>query len=400
MGITRVLRQPEASPKLHGLDHLRAFAIIFVFIYHYGRLFGSPERVTAIGKFGWTGVDLFFVLSGYLIASQLFARIAQGKGVALKEFFIKRFFRILPLYWFILGLYFLIPAVHEREGLAPLWKYLFFVQNIGLDLRVHGTFSHAWSLCIEEQFYLVLPLALTALLYFKSLRKGIFIILALFVAGFFIRSLCWDYYMYQNAHTDSGWAYWYSLVYYPTWCRLDGLLAGVFIAAAYQFKPALKARVEPYGNALLLLSLAILTGAYFVCVQERSYGASVFGFPLVSIGYAVMLMGAISPASILYRFRSRISATIAALSYGIYLSHKIVLHLTQDYFSGWNIDRKSMLMFGICLITSFAAAWVLNKLIEKPFMRVRDHVLRKGRQAAMEVLPTESPADNRRANMG
>ena len=79
--------------KLAGLDHLRALAITFVFFYHY-RLFGHPDWEGKICGFGWTGVDLFFVLSGFLIAGQLFARIASGRAILYKEYFLKRVFRI------------------------------------------------------------------------------------------------------------------------------------------------------------------------------------------------------------------------------------------------------------------------------------------------------------------
>ena len=77
--------------KLAGLDHLRALAIIMVMLFHF-RLFGHPDWVLSIGSFGWTGVDLFFVLSGYLIASQLFSRIANGKNISVSGLSISNVF--------------------------------------------------------------------------------------------------------------------------------------------------------------------------------------------------------------------------------------------------------------------------------------------------------------------
>ena len=97
--------------KLYGLDHLRTLAIILVFAYHYGRVFSAPEWLYSLGKFGWTGVDLFFVLSGYLISSQLFAGIANHNELPLKPFFIKRFFRILPGLPGSAGALFLFPCI-------------------------------------------------------------------------------------------------------------------------------------------------------------------------------------------------------------------------------------------------------------------------------------------------
>ena len=147
---------PKTQLKLYGLDHLRALAILLVLGYHYQRYFAHPSWTNWFKTMGWTGVDLFFVLSGFLISSQLFAQIKQGKGISLKTFFIKRFFRILPIYFFIVGVYFLFPFFREKEALPPLWKFLTFTQNFGLDSKHFGTFSHAWSLCVEERFWFVL----------------------------------------------------------------------------------------------------------------------------------------------------------------------------------------------------------------------------------------------------
>src|SRR5664279_3269563 len=100
--------------KLFGLDHLRALAIIFVFLFHYGRLFPHPGWTNSISQFGWTGVDLFFVLSGYLISSQLFEKMQEEKKLSFWEFFLKRFFRIIPAYLVVVALYFLFPSARER----------------------------------------------------------------------------------------------------------------------------------------------------------------------------------------------------------------------------------------------------------------------------------------------
>jgi peptidoglycan/LPS O-acetylase OafA/YrhL len=90
----------KSESKFYGLDHLRAIAIIFVFLYHYRiPIFGPPEWVKDYAKFGWTGVDLFFVLSGFLISSQLFSQINSNEKISFRTFFVKRFFRIIPAYW-------------------------------------------------------------------------------------------------------------------------------------------------------------------------------------------------------------------------------------------------------------------------------------------------------------
>ncbi|HEY1871659.1 MAG TPA: acyltransferase [Chitinophagaceae bacterium] len=378
-----------ADKKLYGLDHLRALAIILVFLYHYGRLFPHPEWTNTISSFGWAGVDLFFVLSGYLIASQLFKSIARQQKISLKEFFVKRTFRILPAYFFVLAIYFLIPAAREREALAPLWKYLTFTQNIGLDVSAKGTFSHAWSLCIEEQFYLLLPLILIAMVNLRLFKKGYWLLLGLFASGFLIRWFLFHHFVASTK--DEDWITWSKWIYYPTWSRLDGLLIGVSIAALLQFKPAFSKRLLSHGNRLLMGSLILFAIGYFFCGVETSFAASVFGFPLVDAGFGCMVLCALSPNSFLYMHQSKTTSKIAALSYGIYLIHKIVIHVMQPLFVKVKIEDNGNIMFLICVATVFLAAIVLNKTIEKPFLALRGKILEK------EKFVVKKPAEVLRA---
>src|SRR5687768_7869255 len=97
-----------SKQKIAGLDYLRALAITLVFLFHY-RLFAHPAWVDDVCSFGWVGVDLFFVLSGYLIASHVFADIKNDR-FSSRVFFLKRALRILPAYWVVLALYFWVPV--------------------------------------------------------------------------------------------------------------------------------------------------------------------------------------------------------------------------------------------------------------------------------------------------
>ncbi|MBS1935628.1 MAG: acyltransferase, partial [Bacteroidetes bacterium] len=296
---------------------------------------------------------------------------------SIRAFFIKRFFRIIPAYLFIVAIYFLIPFVRERSTHAPLWKYLTFTQNFGLDLPTQGAFSHAWSLCVEEQFYFLFPFILTALLFFKIFRKSFWLILLLFISGFIIRFYVYQHFIQPNIEEDNIWIDWHKLIYYPTYCRLDGLLAGISIAALFQFRPVLKEKISRYGNLLFAASLVVLSIAYYICEDEQSFIASVYGFPLVSIGYACMVTSAISPTSFLYKFNSRVTATIATLSYAIYLVHKITVHISQGELSQLGVAKNSNMMLLISIIAAVAAAYLINRLIELPFLRIRNKILSK-----------------------
>lgn len=361
--------------KFYGLDHLRALAIVFVFFFHYFILTGGqPEWLPEVAKFGWTGVDLFFVLSGFLISSQLFAQLKQGATIAFKPFFLKRFFRIIPAFLVTVGLYFCFPFFREKESLPPLWKFLTFTQNLGLYIKDFGTFSHAWSLCVEEHFYLFLPLLLILLQVTKRIKNSYWILITLFAFGFAIRMYSFNQLYLPKAEDENAWVYWYRYIYYPTYNRLDGLLVGVSIAGIYTFFPTVWNKITNYGNGFVILSLAVLTGAYFLCYDQMSYSASVFGFPLVAIGYGFMVVGAISPGCFLYKWNSRVTTLIATLSYAIYLTHKGVIHMTHQLLNDFKIDPNLMLI--ICILTCIGFAYLLHLTIEKPFMKLRNRIIK------------------------
>ena len=217
-----------------GLDLLRALAIVVVVVYH-AALFGFklPGRVD---RFGWIGVDLFFVLSGYLIGGQLLAPLARNQPIKLGRFFTRRALRILPAYFVVLAVYFLLPLWREYSEMSqPLWKFLLSVQNIAL----HGgtAFSHAWSLAVEDQFYLALPFLLLFL--YRRPRAVIIIPCLIIFGGILLRTFL----AYENLG-DKGVSFrgFQAWIYYPTWTRLDPLVYGVALAAIEKFD-------RPGGNA-------------------------------------------------------------------------------------------------------------------------------------------------------
>lgn len=366
--------ETKVHERLYGLDYLRAFAIILVFFFHYYIISnGEPEWLPNIASFGWTGVDLFFVLSGFLISSQLFLQIKKGQLISFKVFFLKRFFRIVPAYLATVSIYFCFPYFREKEALPPLWKFLTFTQNFDLNLKDYGTFSHCWSLCVEEHFYLFLPIILIFLQKSKLFSKSFWLLIGLFLFGFAIRFYSFNNLYLSKIGEENSWMYWYKYIYYPTYNRLDGLLVGVALAGIYQFLPNLWTKLSKYGNQFLLLSLSILTGAYFLCEDMMTFKVSIFGFPLIALGFGFMTLGAISPTSFLYKMNSKIITFIANLSFAIYLTHKGIIHTTHQLLEDFKIDHNVMLL--ICIITSVLGAYILHLVIEKPFMKMRDKIV-------------------------
>lgn len=367
--------------KLHGLETLRAYAIVSVLLFHYQFFFDHPQWLeTGFCKFGWSGVDLFFVLSGYLIHSQLLAEIDTHKGVSLGRFYIKRAFRILPPFGFVLALYVSFPWARERESLPPLWKLLTFTQNLGLDVAAHRTFSHAWSLCIEEQFYLLLPLVLSAIAFAKVRDGTARTISALMGIGILVRFLSFRH-LVEN---PAGWMEW---IYYPTQSRLDGLLVGVFIAWLFHFKASAREWLVARHVQTLLAGIGVVVLSYFFVLEytpDRTVKAyvglealypSLFLFPLVSIGFGLIVVSAISPKSFLYNLHSRSLGWVATLSYSLYLSHKIVFHVAQERFGAWGVRADGPAMMLLCLGLAGGFALVMHHVIERPAFRLRDWLL-------------------------
>jgi len=134
------------SPRLQGLDTLRAFAIIIVLLFHYMVVVSNENTFGYITRIGWMGVDLFFVLSGYLIGNQVFSAVKKQQNFSLKQFYIRRFLRTLPNYYVVFLLYFIFPDTLNGVTTAPIWKFLSFTQK--LEFRPMVVFSHSWSLCI------------------------------------------------------------------------------------------------------------------------------------------------------------------------------------------------------------------------------------------------------------
>jgi peptidoglycan/LPS O-acetylase OafA/YrhL len=322
-------------------------------------------------------VDLFFVLSGFLISSQLFAQWKESGVFRIRDFFLKRFFRILPAFWVVVAIYFCVPFFHEKEQLRPLWRYLTFTQNFGLDVFNFGTFSHAWSLCVEEHFYLILPFTLLLLTGLRIFKRSFWLLIVLFAATIFLRYYSYRTYYEPFTGQDGAGIKWYTYVYYPSYCRLDGLLTGVGIAAMYTFLPKLWESMARYGNVMFLLSILVLTGGYHLCYDEHSFYASVFGFAVVSVGYGLMVVAALSRSCFLFKLKSRVTAVIALLSYAVYLTHKGVIHVTQEWLGNIGMDVDSGQCMAICALTCIIAAAILHFVVEKPFMMLRKKVLNR-----------------------
>lgn len=349
-----------------GLDLLRALAIIIVVIYHAG-IMGFPLP-GGVHRFGWIGVDLFFVLSGYLIGGQLLAPLARGRPIDVRRFFARRFLRIIPAYFVILAVYAFLPSWREYPEMSPLWKFVVSMQNIGL----HGgtAFSHAWSLAVEDQFYLLLPLIL--ILVSRWLRARFIIPCLIVLGGIGLRA----FFAWQNlAETGVSFRGFQTWIYYPTWTRLDPLVLGVVLAAIEKFRPQWWRRLMNFAPWLLLPGLALIV--YALYLGEGDYltvAAAIWQFPLIALGMAALLVCAVSPRLILRRVKIPGAAFIASIAYSAYLVQKLVIHFVAQFFVTHNIMLTSVAaLFGVELCV-YAIATILFLAVERPFLQLRHRI--------------------------
>lgn len=332
-----------------------------------------------IHRFGWIGVDLFFVLSGYLIGGQLVAPLARGQSIKLGRFFARRALRILPAYLVILAIYVFLPAWREFPAMFPPWKFLISVQNIGL--RPGTAFSHAWSLGVEDQFYLTLPFILLAVA--GRRRVAIVVPCVIVILGFALR---WFLAVQNVDQTGVGFRAYYTLIYYATWTRLDPLVFGVVLAAIEKFRPRWWERLMNLAPWVWLPGLVLIAYALYLGETENfTVTACVWQFPLIAFGMATFLVCAVSPRLPLRRIKIPGAAFIASIAYSTYLVQKLVIHFVRQFCASRDIALTSATAIVAVQLCIFAAGTILFFAVERPFLQLRHRLtarsLNAGRRA-------------------
>lgn len=368
------MRTTSAASRLHGLDTLRACAILLVLMYHYKVVVSGADTFGFFSQIGWAGVDLFFVLSGYLIGNQIFAGIIR-QDFSLKTFYIRRFLRTLPGFYVMLALYFLLPGVLGGSTPPELWRFLSFTQNLGLHT---GTaFSHAWSLCIEEQFYLILPaVALAFVAVSGSVNKSMvyawLTLIGLIFTGIALRGWLWHNFVHDGET-------FYRYIYYSSLGRFDELLPGVALALVKNYHRPLWARLLQWGNQFLVLGL-ICVGLMFYLFAQFHYikgegytlVMTAWGYSLMAISFSLLVLAALSPTSVLHKARIPGCTSLALWSYALYLVHKATFYLLIAPLTQAGIALESALGLSIMMLTALLAGYLMYALVESPFMRLRE----------------------------
>lgn len=352
-----------------GLDVLRVVAIALVMLHHFRHLPGCPDWLRWFGLHAYIGVDLFFVLSGWLIGGQLLRSTADGKPLDLRRFWIRRWVRTVPAYLAMLVLLAIVGVIPLRQVPAML----FFAQNYSF----HHTWIVTWSLCVEEHFYLALPLVLLGLgwLRRRSASTAVLVVIALLAGSFALRWATWQFEPPRN-YDD-----YLSRLYVPTHLRVDGLAIGVFFAwlsvNAHPIWHALQRHARTLavlGAGLVVASTwnPLLVGTGVDHQVRMRFFTAVPSFLLVSIGVGLLLPLAARAATTPRRVH-RLLASGADLAFGLYLTHTHMPGIVA-----W-IGRSVTLGFwerlGLAGGLSLLAAMALRQLVENPGLALRDRLL-------------------------
>jgi len=369
-----------------GLDLLRAVAILWVMLFH-AQLAGLVSDGNPVATYGWMGVDLFFALSGYLIGGQLFRPLAQGRAIDPGRFYVRRVLRTFPAYLAVVALYFAVPGFRENPAIQPLWQFLTFTENLFIDFYGGKAFSHVWSLCVEEQFYLLAPIAVWWLARRPKAWKAVTLCAAILLLGVALRSYLWLHDLAPIQGQDDGPGNFYQryqeLIYYPTWTRLDGLLGGVVLAQVATFQPALWSGVMARANLIGAAGLIGLAVSIWIFRDKTGFVATSIGFPVLSFSMAALVASAAGPAGFLGRYAVPGAGALAAMAYSLYLTHKQIFHLVHLLAAG-RLDAHPAFALAVYTLAALCGGALLYWGVERPFLRLRERLPRTSHATGIE----------------
>ncbi len=384
---------PERG-RLRPIDGLRALAIVWVIAFHsawhsvsslplpmYAELVGAP-RMLIVWR-GDFGVDLFFVVSGFLIAGMLVDERVRNGRVRLGMFYLRRLLRLWPA----LVVTVIVDQLAFHDFPRSVWAVLFYATNFVSVSRVCVAWS--WSLAIEEQFYLVCPWLLAALVPLGV--RGRLLALGALAAGLCVLG-AWVVSHHDFHATDAEivvnrlphlWISAFDHLYSKPWMRTGPLLAGVAAALVFRAPGAMQAlsRATVVGTVALVALLAVAAAAthwqLFASAPrglEVAYLATyrtVFG---VAVACVLLLALSDHPVGrVLGRvLAARVFHPVAQLAYSAYLMNPIVAMALHPRLAERAAQGSPMLVFFTAdLLATFAAGLLLYLAVERPLMRLR-----------------------------
>ncbi|WP_034057530.1 acyltransferase family protein [Lacinutrix jangbogonensis] len=347
---------------LKQIDALRAFAVIFVIFSHWGP---QNEMVMKILPFGFLGVNLFFVISGFLITRILLTNQnlkSSTNWTIIKSFYIRRTLRIFPLYYLTLFFFVIINYQNIRLNLNP---YLFYYCNFNyyLDNRMHGQLSSRWSLAVEEQFYLIWP---WIILFIKKIRMQQFLIFTIILA-FCSRTILVLLFP-ENEFVQ------FLMISNLDSLGVGGLLAYLSIYNIEIFNYLNKGLVI---SLILFLGIAMLFLYSFYRFSETHTGVipinlKAIGCTLVSFGIVIRVVNGVRSRLGSIIMTNKALVFLGKISYGLYLYHSIVYLLMEELnFKHFSSFYTKILAILLLLVIS-SLSWYC---FEKPLNNFKKYFL-------------------------
>jgi peptidoglycan/LPS O-acetylase OafA/YrhL len=358
---------------IRSLDGLRGVAVLLVFLFHFGRLPFIKYKF----EVGWLGVQLFFVLSGYLITRILLEQKEAKLATYLKDFYWRRSLRIFPLYFgYLIILTVLFITINLPDNFETIAGYLFsYTYNfsiLSIGPQVNRVYTHLWSLCVEEQFYLIWPIVI----YFLSTKQLKILSIALIIIIPVFRFELYNV-LHQTTidpETLGTSVYWFSLSHFDAFA----------IGGAVNFLDEKLVGFKPSTWLLGILSLAATVGVlnYLIISTEYPISVTSVGFEIHSVRnyefvWAYTLLNILFAASIWYLVRhesSLLSAKplvfLGKISYGIYLLHFPIMGILSKVLAKTIVPDIFVLF--VCALATLTFAWLSHEFYEKRFLRLKD----------------------------
>lgn len=326
------------------MDLLRAVAILLVILAHTVLSYGAPDYIAPL-QFGGTGVDLFFVLSGWLLGGLLFKEAEKYGQIDVKRFLLRRWMRTIPAYYAVLALSISQRYLTKDDVTFP-WEYFVFLQNYNDPIEF---FNISWSLGVEEQFYLLIA-PLLFLLTQKNKKTTTITLLVMLAFPVILRQM--ELYNHMK----------------ETHVRLDGCIFGVFLAHIYHQYRNMWSKIARYAPYLALISVL----AYILFFVGRYYPQLGINDPdklLLAALFGMLVIAANADSRWSNRLYIPGAYYIATRSYSLYLLHPEVLALLKRLF----LELPFFIYLSLALVGSFMVAEVLYRCIEKPIMDYREY---------------------------
>ncbi|AOI98088.1 acyltransferase family protein [Burkholderia sp. LA-2-3-30-S1-D2] len=363
------------SRRVFGLDVLRASAVILVLASHTVA-HGTPPTWLKwyFGAQGVIGVEIFYVLSGFLIGGILIRSHRAGKfnsPAHVLDFWKRRWARTLPLYAFFLLVY-LRFDYHGPADLRIVWPFFVFLQNLAWPMTPF--FEHSWSLAVEEWFYLLLPcLFVGAIKVFRSDRHAMLAVGAAFLVVPLISRIAFGAHAHSLSDIDRNIR---SIVI----CRLDSLFIGVFMAYLHIEHPDIFSKMaRSWKIPLALFTASTIYFAIGAPGLASNIAIRMMLYPGISVIIAAIIPGAMLLRTSGIKLADLLIGWTSKISYSLYLGHICMLTLVISVFADYRISIDSQHMTAIfyvsLLLAYYAFATLTYTVVERPYIKLRDKVM-------------------------